>query len=112
MNYNYILSSFENIGSSLLFGTSTKILYKVLNNNLNLYTLKEALQNGCDMAKYSLIFSSNYKFLHFLGLKGWLLNIFCVYLTSFCVGLRNGVKYARANGLYGILTSIIKNIFI
>lgn len=110
MNYSYFSSTFENIGSSFIFGTSTKLVYKAFSKNINLYTIKESFQNGCEMAKYTLIFSCFYKILNFLGLKGWLLNIFSVYLTNFYVGLRNGVKYARSNGLNGVITSIIKSV--
>lgn len=107
MKYNqFIINSLENMGSSFLFGTSTKLLFK----SPDLYSIRESIKSGIYMTKYSLVNSLNIFILNKLGIDGIFLSISSVFLTSFYFGMRNGVEYARREGINSVISNLIKRI--
>lgn len=107
MKYNqFIRNSLENMGSSFLFGVGTKLLLK----NPDLYGLRECVQSGIQMCNYTMVHSINVFLLSKLGVDGLLLSLSSVFLTSFYLGMRNGVEFARKDGMNSVVSNIIKGL--
>lgn len=107
-NY-FIRNSLENVGSSFVFGTLTKLTYKVFQEYPDLYTLNECVLNGIDMSKYTLIHCINSYLLDLVGMRGYLLRMCSVFISGFCVGMRSGTQFAVNNGMMGLFFSVVKD---
>lgn len=94
------------MGSSFLFGAGTKLLFK----NPDLYGLKECVNSGIQMCNYTMVHSISVFLLSRFGVDGILLTLSSVFLTSFYFGMRNGINYARKDGINSVVSTIIKGI--
>ncbi|WUR04806.1 uncharacterized protein VNE69_10156 [Vairimorpha necatrix] len=111
MQYNhFIKNSLENIGSSFVFGTCTKLIYKSFSHYPDLYIIMECLENGLEMSKYTLLNSINIFILDKMGFGKYLLEMTSVFLTNFMINMRNGVKYAYMKGWNGVFINLIRKI--
>lgn len=114
MTKQFIKLATENIGSSFLFGTTTKLLTSTLKNNKlrmpDAYDIRACIKTGGEFAKHALIYSMNIFVLDKIGVPSVICHLSATFLTAFQLALRNGVNYAGKTATINSITAFLKSL--
>lgn len=106
----------ENIASSFLFGSTTKLLSSSIKGYKlrmpDAYDIRACIKTGGEFAKHAIFYSLNILVLDKVGLPSVLLHLSATFLTAFQLALRNGVNYAGKTATINSITTFLKSLIL
>ncbi|KAI5169503.1 hypothetical protein PAEPH01_0773 [Pancytospora epiphaga] len=99
-------------GTSFIFGTTTAALKGTINNDSNIIVKQiQALRKGYEHARYTMIYNTLLYICTRMRLKHIYASAFSIFVSSYLVGARNGLRFAFKNGLFGLLMSFLSRAY-
>lgn len=102
----------QETGTSFIFGTATAAVKGILVNDSNILIKQvQALRKGTEHAQYTLLFNVLVYAFTRLRLRAGYASALSLFLSSYVAGKRNGFLFGVKNGVFGLVMSVLGQVF-